>query len=107
MLLVNVSDEPSEHEMRGAFEDVLTDQVRNALEFIAETGGAGAVDRVRQSGADRFTVRRFHKGDCRRSPDRAGHLCAFTVEIGVVSGQIQRTLAGRFNNGRLVVADQV
>ena len=86
--------EPSEHAMRAAFEMRLTNDVQNALAFVAETAGPEGVERVRAAGTDQFAIHTFKKHDCVRS--EAGHLCDFAVELTVVTGMIQQTLKGRF-----------
>jgi hypothetical protein len=80
--------------MKGAFSDALTTQVRNVLEFVGETEGSEAVERLRDSGFDRFSVNTFQKLQCR--PDERGYLCDFAVDVGLVNGVLQRTLTGRF-----------
>lgn len=105
ILVVSGSDEPSEAAMRAAFEASLAAQVRSALAFVAETGGEEALARVRVARTDQFDIRSFTKLDCAPSPGndgaRNGHVCAFSVRIGVVSGELARTLAGRFYDGPL------
>ncbi|HVY57401.1 MAG TPA: hypothetical protein VHA77_06080 [Xanthobacteraceae bacterium] len=93
------TDEPSEREMSGAFAAALADGVRSALDFLAETGGAEAVERVRQAGTDRFEIHSLRKFDCRHDRPGRAHVCAFSVEIGVVTGTLRRTLTGRFYRG--------
>jgi hypothetical protein len=90
------NDEPTEHQMRGAFEVSLAAKVRGALEFVAEIGGATAVDEVRHNGNDRFNIRDFQKRECARA-DGSGHFCAFTVHIEVANGGLQSTMRGRFH----------
>jgi hypothetical protein len=91
------NDEPTERQMRGAFEDSLALYVRNALDFAAETGGPAAVARIRAAGTDRFTVNAFRKHDCRR--DVTGYYCAFAFDIDLANGPLQRTIGGRFLAG--------
>ncbi len=88
------SDEPTERQMQSAFESSLAAKVRNAMEFVAETGGVEAVDKVRQNGTDRFKIGAFQKRDCTRQA--AEHVCAFTVQIDLVNGALQGTMTGRF-----------
>jgi len=90
------SGEPSEIQMRAAFEDILTRQVQNALDFAAETGGPEAVAAIRAKGLDRFTVTGFRKRACRRIAAGSGHFCDFAVDIEMVSGRLQRVISGRF-----------
>jgi len=92
------SDEPSEAQMRRAFETSLAVQVRNTLDFVAELSGADAVEKIQQAGGDRFTIRSFRKLDCRRARD-AGYLCSFTVDIELINGTFERLINGRFLPG--------
>lgn len=92
----SANDEPTEHQMRSAFELSLAAKVRSALEFVAETGGAEATDKVRRNGTDRFNINGFQKRECTRNADGPGHVCAFTVQIGLVNGALQGTMRGRF-----------
>jgi hypothetical protein len=89
--------EPTESAMRSAFEMRLTQDVRNALAYVAETAGEEGVERVRAAGTDQFAIRTFRKHDCVTS--EAGHLCDFEVELAVVNGMIQQTVKGRFLSG--------
>jgi hypothetical protein len=104
VLVVPSSDEPSEAAMRNAFQATLSAQVQSALNFAAETGGEEAVVRVRAARTDAFDIRSFTKLDCAPSdsPQRAtsGHVCGFSVRIGVVSGVLEHALSGRFYAGR-------
>ncbi len=93
------SDEPTEGQMKGAFENSLTTLVRNALEFVTEADGPEAADQVRQVGNDRFAIRSFRKLDCTRNPGDAGYVCGFAVDIELMSGNLQRRINGRFING--------
>lgn len=88
--------EPSEMQMRLAFEDTLTRQVRNALDFAAEMGGPAAVAAIRDKGFDRFRIASFRKRACRPVADSGGHICEFTVNIELVSGRMERVIVGRF-----------
>ena len=92
--VVSISDEPSERAMRAAFEINLAAQVQNALDFVAETRGPEAVAKVREAGTDRFEINAFRKLGCQRG-DR-GHVCRFTVDIGVIDGSFNEELTGRF-----------
>jgi hypothetical protein len=89
-------DEPSEYQMRAAFEGALAAQVRNALEFAREIGGDEAVMKIRESGMDRYTLNAFQKLNCRMD-DGAAHVCEFAVDVGLVNGPLQKTITGRFN----------
>ena len=107
LISVEPPQEPSESAMRAAFEAKLTAQVESAMEFLAETSGVEAVERVRQAGTDRFTVRQFTKRDCAKGG--AGHVCAFAVDLTVVSGSIRQTVTGRFTpgpDGRLIFTQE-
>jgi hypothetical protein len=96
-LAMSGSDEPSEAAMRAAFEATLTAQVQSALAFVAETGGEDALARVRAARTDAFDIRGFTKLGC--APSAAGHFCDFSVRIGVVTGELDRTVTGRFYAG--------
>jgi hypothetical protein len=99
VLAVTGSDEPSEAAMRSAFAATLSAQVQSVLDFVAETGGADALDKVRAARIDEFDIRSFSKLDCAPSAAKPGHVCKFAVRIGVVTGQFDRTLTGRFYTG--------
>jgi hypothetical protein len=92
-------DEPSEYQMRAAFEGSLAAQVRNALEFAREIGGDEAVTKIRESGMDRYTLNAFQKLNCRMD-DGAAHVCEFAVDVGLVNGPLQKTITGRFSKSR-------
>jgi hypothetical protein len=94
-----LGEEPNEAQMRGAFEQTLVMQVRNAVEFVAEIGGPQAVQEIRQNGTDRFEVRAFQKRACARLVGQRGYRCDFAVAIDVVNGSSQHTFAGRFYAG--------
>jgi len=97
LLAMSGSDEPSEAAMRAAFEATLAAQVQSALAFVAETGGEAALARVRAARTDAFDIRAFTKLGC--APSAAGHVCDFAVRIGVVTGELDRTVTGRFHAG--------
>ncbi len=103
------SDEPSEGQMKRAFEASLSAQVRNAMEFVAESGGPEAVQNIRQAGSDRFAIRTFRKVDCAHAADNAGYVCSFAVNIELVNGNLQRQMNGRFSSGStgLAFAEEV
>ena len=92
-------DEPSEFQMRAAFEGSLAAQVRNALEFAREIGGDEAVTKIRESGMDRYTLNAFQKLNC-RVDDGSAHVCEFLVDVGLVNGPLQKTITGRFSKSR-------
>ena len=91
--------EPNEAQMRGAFEQTLAKQVRSAVDFVAESGGPQAADAIRLNGTDRFEVRAFEKRACARVSGLPSFRCEFSVDIGVLNGSFQRTLAGHFFAG--------
>ena len=91
--------EPSEAAMQRAFQTALAGEVRAALDFVAATGGDEALARVRAARTDAFDIRGFTKLACRPSPRAGGHVCGFAVRIAVVTGEIDRTLTGRFYPG--------
>jgi len=95
----NPTYEPSEQQMRAAFEGSLSAQVRNALDFAREAGGEEAVSRIRDSGMDRFTLNAFQKRNCRTHDDGFAHICEFEVDVGLVNGPLQKTINGRFIKG--------
>jgi len=90
------SDEPSEHQMRTAFEGSLAVQVCNALDFAREAGGDEAVTRIRENSMDRYTLNAFQKLNCRAQDDGSAHVCEFAVDVGLVNGPLQKTISGRF-----------
>ena len=99
VLAVTGSDEPTESAMRAAFQTTLAAQVRSALDFVAETGGQAAIDKVRTARTDEFDIRSFSKLSCAPSAAKAGHVCDFAVRIGVVNGLLEQTMTGRFYGG--------
>lgn len=86
--------EPTEQQMRAAFEHSLALQIRNALEFAQEAGGPEAVAAIRDNGTDRYTINNFRKLRCRTAGTE--FVCDFAVDIGLVNGPMQQTLSGRF-----------
>ena len=88
--------EPTESEMRTAFEGFLTSLVRGTLALIAETGGPDAVRTVKQNHNDQFEIHSFRKLGCTRSAGIMDYQCRFAVEVAVVSGKIDRVMTGRF-----------
>jgi hypothetical protein len=99
VLAVTGPDEPTERAMRAAFETTLAAQVRSALDFVAETGGQAAIDKVRAARTDEFDIRSFTKLNCAPSAAKPGHICDFAVRIGVVTGLMEQTMTGRFYAG--------
>jgi hypothetical protein len=109
-LAVGVSnDQPSQAQMRGAFERALGERVASALEHVSETDGSEAVERLRALHRDRFVIRDFRKQECRRSSDGRGHICQFEADVMVSSGQFTARTRGRFLAGPqgLVFAEEV
>ena len=88
------AEEPNEQQMKGAFSEALTMQVRNVIEFVGETEGSEAVAKLLDAGYDRFDVNAFQKLECR--PDPRGYVCDFAVDIKLVNGPMQRTITGSF-----------
>ena len=99
VLAVSGSEEPSAADMRSAFQATLTAQVRSVLDYVGETGGEEAVARVRAARTDEFDIRSFTKLDCAASAKQPGHVCEFAVRVGVVTGELQATMRGRFYAG--------
>ena len=92
------SNVPSEIQMRDAFQHYLADQMARTVEFIQETGGPSAVERVKAAGNDRFEIRAFQKRECQQSRAKAGYDCTFNVDIDLANGMMHRALEGRFYN---------
>lgn len=92
------SNAPSEIQMRDAFQHYLADQTAQTVEFIQETGGSGAVERVKAAGNDRFEIRAFRKLECKQSQQNTGYDCTFNVDIELANGMLHRALEGRFYN---------
>ena len=84
--------------MRNAFEHYLADQTAQTVEFIQETGGASAVERIKATGNDRFEIRAFQKRECQQSRAKAAYDCTFNVDIDLANGMMHRALEGRFYN---------
>lgn len=103
------SDEPSEGQMKRAFEHSLAAQVRNAVEFVSEAGGPEAVEKIREIGSDRFAVRTFRKLDCARVAGNGGYVCGFAVNIELMNGNLERQMNGRFapSSSGLAFAEEV
>ncbi len=103
------SDEPSEGQMKRAFEHSLAAQVRNAMELVSEAGGPEAVEKIREIGSDRFTIRTFRKLDCARAARSNVHVCGFAVNIELMNGNLERQMHGRFapSSSGLAFAEEV
>ncbi|HUI96417.1 MAG TPA: hypothetical protein VLX44_11735 [Xanthobacteraceae bacterium] len=99
VLVTSGSGEPSEAAMRAAFAATLADDVQSALAFVAETGGETALARVRAARTDAFDIRAFIKLGCMPTAAKTGHVCDFAVRLGVVNGELARTVTGRFYAG--------
>ena len=89
---------PTEFQMRDAFEHYLADQTAQTVEFIQETGGPSAVERVKAAGNDRFEIRAFQKRECQQSRAKAGYDCTFNVDIELANRMMHVALEGRFYN---------
>jgi hypothetical protein len=96
---VSGSNEPNVAEMRSAFQATLNAQVQSVLDYVGETGGEEALARVRAAHTDAFDILSFTKLDCTSSVDKPGHLCDFAVRVGVITGELQANMRGRFYAG--------
>jgi hypothetical protein len=90
------TDEPTENQMRGAFERSLAAEVADTMALISESGGREAAERVRMVGNDRFEIRNFRKVDCQPMATKSGFDCAFATSIFLANGPMERSLKGRF-----------
>lgn len=99
LIAAPAAEEPSEGAMQAAFAARLSDDVRNALDFVAETGGPDALRRIHAAGTHRFEISAFVKESCARLPDAEGHHCSFAVDIDTARGAERRALSGRFYRG--------
>jgi hypothetical protein len=109
MITGGFSDEPEEAQMQRAFETSLATQVRNTLDFLAETSGAEAVETIRQAGSDRFAIRSFRKLDCSPAGGH-GYRCSFAVDVELINGSVERRVDGLFSPdalGGLAFAEQI
>jgi hypothetical protein len=93
------TNNPTENEMRSAFERSLGSEVADAMTLVRETGGREAIERVRAAGNDRFEIHDFRKDDCQPTRLTSGFDCTFAVNIILANGPMQRSLKGRFYNG--------
>jgi hypothetical protein len=109
MLTSGYIDEPTEGQMKRAFEASLASQVRDVLAFVTEVNGSEAVDTLRQTGSDRFAIRSFRKLDCTRISAEPAYICAFAIDIELMNGDLQRRMSGRFFRSPqgLAFADEV
>jgi hypothetical protein len=92
------SNAPSEIQMRDAFQHHLADQTARTVEFIQETAGPSAVERVKVAGNDQFEIRSFRKLECQQSRGNPGYDCTFNVDMDLANGMMHRALEGRFYN---------
>jgi len=92
------SNVPTEIQMRETFEYYLADQTARTVEFIQETGGPSAVERVKAAGNDQFEILAFRKLECQRARAQPGYDCTFNVDIDLANGMMHRALEGRFYN---------
>jgi len=99
LAVTGYSGEPSEAAMQRAFQATLESDVRAALDFVAATDGEAAAAKIRAARTDAFDIRSFTKLACAPSLHAAGHVCGFSVRIGVVTGEIDYTITGRFYDG--------
>jgi hypothetical protein len=90
------SNAPSEIQMRDAFQHYLADQTARTVEFIQETSGPSAVERVKAAGNDQFEISAFRKLECKKSRGKPGYDCTFNVDIDLANGMMHRALEGRF-----------
>jgi hypothetical protein len=97
VLVSGYTDEPTEGQMKRAFEASLAMQVRDVMDFVAETNGPQAVQEIRQAGNDQFAIRTFRKIDCAPAERNAGYICSFAVDIKLVNGDLERQLNGHFS----------
>jgi hypothetical protein len=92
------SDAPSEIQMRDAFQRYLADQTARTVEFIRETSGPSAVERIKAAGNDQFEINTFRKYECKQSLGKPGYNCTFNADIHLANGTMHRDLEGRFYN---------
>ena len=92
------SNAPSEIQMRDAFQHYLADQTARTVEFIQETSGPDAVERIKAAGNDQFEISAFQKHECKQSRGNRGYDCTFNVDIELANGMMHRALEGRFYN---------
>lgn len=99
LLIAGTSDEPSEAQMRAAFESALAHQVEGVLDFVNETQGSEAVEAVKSKKTDRYEILTFHKRDCAHEGMPLSYLCSFSVDIDLATGIVRQTLSGEFRPG--------
>jgi hypothetical protein len=106
MTLTGFGDEPSERQMRSAFEAKIERMVRNAVEFVRESGDAETLARIRDNGTDLFTLKSFNKLRCLPDAEALGHVCEFMVDLAFANGSMQGRIAARFYDGQLAFIDR-
>jgi hypothetical protein len=99
LLVAGMSDEPSEAQMRAAFESALAHQVEGVLDFVDETQGREAVETVKSKKSDRYEILMFHKQGCAPDGRSLSYLCSFSVDIDLATGLVRETLSGQFRSG--------
>jgi len=104
VILYGHSNAPTEFQMRDAFERYLMEQTAQTVEFIQETGGPSAVERVKAAGNDQFEILAFRKLECQRARAQSGYDCTFNVDIDLANGMMHRALEGRFYNTSTEIA---
>jgi hypothetical protein len=92
------SNAPSEIQMRDAFQHYLADQTARTVEFIRQTSGPSAIERIKAAGNDQFEISAFRKHECKQSRGNTGFDCTFNVNIDLANGMMRRALEGRFYN---------
>jgi hypothetical protein len=99
--LTGLSDEPTERQMRRAFEAKVALMVQNAVDHVRETGDEEALARIRDNGTALYTLKAFHKLRCLPDFDAVGHICEFAVDLGFPKGTLQGRIAAHFYDGQL------
>lgn len=106
MTVTGFGDEPSERQMRRAFESKLERMVQNAVQFVRESGDTEALARIRDSGTDLYQVRSFSKLRCLPDSEWIGHVCEFAVDLAFANGSMQGRIAARFYDGEIAFIDR-
>jgi hypothetical protein len=106
MTLTGFGDEPSERQMRQAFEAKLGRMVQNAVAHVRETGDEATLARIRDNGTDLFSVKSFNKLRCLPDAEAIGHVCEFMVDLAFANGSLQGRIAARFYDGELAFIDR-
>ena len=107
-VLAPLPEDPDESAMRAAFTHKVGLQVEDAIGFVAETGDAAGVSRIRQAHTERFSVTSFTKRSCASGESPVSFRCSFEVEFETVAGRFWVDLSGRFVRAgeSLVYADE-